>query len=65
MEGFSAKSNLTRAADRSRDGAQSRRLTGAVGAEDGDDLSLFDPQIHLVKNLATTIVRGNSVELKK
>jgi hypothetical protein len=65
MEGLSPKSNLTRTADRSRNGAQRRRLTGAVGAKDGDDLPLFDPQIYLVKNPATTIFRRNSIELKK
>ena len=50
---------------RRRDRAQRRRLAGAVGAEDGDDLALVDGEVDSAQRLQRPVARGDAAQLKQ
>ena len=63
--GLPARSDRAGAADGAGDGAQRRRLAGAVGAEDGDDLALVDVERDPVQCLHRAVARLDLLELEQ
>ena len=64
-EPLSGEAQLPVAADAAGDGAQRRRLPGAVGSEDGGDLSLLDAERDAVQRLYRSVPGCDAFELEE
>ncbi len=64
-ERTAAEDDRPLAADGAGDGAQRRRLAGAVGAEDGDDLALADLEADAVERLDGPVAGLDLVQLEQ